>query len=130
MSIRKQASLIIYRFKERGLEIFMLNKSNDWGLPEGEMETILPEDHGLIELDPSDNKDEALAMEADWHEIPSLKAMLYKDATILKEKLKEVEGGTYLTIRDALERNLSPAQFQFLKELKDVLVDRNTIRNL
>lgn len=130
MSIRKKANLIIYRFKERGLEVFMLNKSNEWGLPEGEMETALPEDRDLIELDASEENNEAVALEGDWHEIPSLKAMLYQDATVLKEKLKELEGGTYITIREALERSLSPGQFQFLKELKEILVDRNSLRNM
>lgn len=129
MSIRKQANLIIYRFKERGLEVFMLNKSNEWGLPEGNMETA--HDREMIELDPDEeNEQQALAMEGDWHEIPSLKAMLYQDAKELKEKLKEIENGTYVSIKEALERNLSPGQFQFLKELKDVLRDRNSVRNM
>ncbi|PHI18831.1 hypothetical protein CEQ90_15890 [Lewinellaceae bacterium SD302] len=129
MSIRKQASLIIYRFKERGLEVFMLNKSNQWGLPEGNVETA--HDQEMIELDPCEEDDcQALAMEGDWHEIPSLKAMLYQDAKELKEKLKEIEGGTYVSIKEALERKLSPGQYQFLKELKDVLVDRNSVRDI
>lgn len=131
MSLRKKASLIIYRFRERGLEVFLLNRSNEWGLPEGEIESELPADRDPIALDPStEEQREGLAVEGDWHEIPSLKAMLYQDATVLKEKLKEAEGGAYLTIREALERKLSPAQFQFLRELKEILVDRNSVRNM
>lgn len=129
MSIRKKASLIIYRFQERGLEVFMLNKSNEWGLPEGDMETA--HDREMIELDPcEEDNQQALAMEGDWHEIPSLKAMLYQDAKVLKEKLSEIEGGTYVTIKEALARKLSPGQFQYLKELKDILTDRNSLRDL
>ena len=128
MSIRKQASLIIYRFKERGLEVFLLNKSDEWGLPEGEMNAEAAASG--IELDPDDDRNEAVAMEGDWHEIPSLKAMLYEDAQVVKEKLKETESGTYLSIKDALKRNLSPGQYQFLKELKDVLTDRNSVRDI
>jgi hypothetical protein len=128
MSIRKKASLIIYRFQERGLEVFMLNKSDEWGLPEGEVS--MDDTSNLIELDPSEDKHEAVAMEGDWHEIPSLKAMLFEDAQELKEKLVDMETGTYVTIREALKRNLSSGQFQFLKELKDVLIDRNSVRDI
>lgn len=128
MSIRKNASLIIYRFRERGLEVFMLNKSDEWGLPAGEVST--DDVTNLIELDPCDNQTEAVAMEGDWHEIPSLKAMLFEDAKELKEKLAEMETGTYVTIREALKRSLTPGQFQFLKELKDVLADRNSVRDM
>lgn len=128
MSIRKKASLIIYRFKERGLEVFMLNKSDEWGLPEGQVST--DDISNVIELDPCADDNEAVAMEGDWHEIPSLKAMLFEDAQELKDKLSSMETGTYVTIREALKQNLSSGQFQFLKELKDVLVDRNSVRDM
>ncbi|MEM6394894.1 MAG: hypothetical protein AAF741_01005 [Bacteroidota bacterium] len=128
MELSKKVSLIFYRFKERGLEVFMLNKSDEWGLPEGEV--CQGDQPDCIELDPSHESDEALAMEGDWHEIPSLKGMLYEDAQLLKEKLKEIEGGAYVTIKDALKKRLSPAQYEFLKELKDILTDRNSVRDI
>ncbi|MEL6393962.1 MAG: hypothetical protein AAFY36_03020 [Bacteroidota bacterium] len=128
MQLHKKVNLIFYRFKERGLEVFLLNKSDEWGLPEGEVSQEGQPD--CIELDPSDERDEALAMEGDWHEIPSLKGMLYEDAQLLKEKLKDIEGGAYVTIKDALKKRLSPAQYKFLKELKDVLMDRNSVRDI
>ncbi|MEM6877923.1 MAG: hypothetical protein AAF544_05160 [Bacteroidota bacterium] len=128
MQLHKKVNLIFYRFKERGLEVFLLNKSDEWGLPEGEVCQDGQPD--CIELDPSDERDEALAMEGDWHEIPSLKGMLYEDAQLLKEKLKDIEGGAYVTIKDALKKRLSPAQYKFLKELKDVLMDRNSVRDI
>jgi hypothetical protein len=68
-------------------------------------------------------------VEGDWHEIPSLKAMLYEDAVQLKEKLKTIEHGAFLTIKDALKGAL-PHQYAFLKELKDILRDRNSLRDL
>lgn len=71
----------------------------------------------------------AMAVEGDWHEIPSLKRMLYEDALQLKEKLKELDNGAYLSMKEALRRAL-PHQYQFLKELKDILVDRNSVRDL
>ncbi|MEL6970082.1 MAG: hypothetical protein AAFO02_07925, partial [Bacteroidota bacterium] len=86
-----------------------------------------------IELDPVQEQDgktqEAFAFESDWHEIPSLKAMLYEDAVQFKEKVKEVEKGAFVGIKDAL-KNALPHQYAFLKELKDILRDRNSLRDL
>ncbi len=133
MSLRKKASLIIYRFQERGLEVFLNDsKAENYRFPEGEIETNNAGDSG-IELDPVEEGDgqmqEAYAFEGDWHEIPSLKAMLYEDAVQIKDKLKEVEQGTFVSIKDALKKAL-PHQYAFLKELKDILRDRNSLRDL
>ena len=132
MDLRKTVNLIIYRFREKGLEIFLLNKEDQerWDFPKGNMSS----EERFIELDPVEesdgNKEEAYAVEGDWHEIPSLKSMLYEDALQLKEKLKEMEvGGAYLTVKEALKKAL-PHQYEFLKELKDILNDRNSIRDL
>lgn len=141
MSLQEKVSLIIYRFRERGLEIFVL--------PEDEAEQALrfpqgpsgynaqPADQGegeqMIRLEAvkeeGGSHESAMAVEGDWHEIPSLKRMLYEDALQLKEKLKELDNGAYLSMKEALRRAL-PHQYQFLKELKDILVDRNSVRDL
>ena len=131
MDLRKKVNLIIYRFREQGLEIFLLNSRDQqrWDFPKGNMSS----EERFIELDPVEesdgNKEEAFAVEGDWHEIPSLKSMLYEDAMQLKEKLKDMEGGAYLTVKEALKKAL-PHQYAFLKELKDILTDRNSIRDL
>lgn len=140
MSISKKASLIIYRFKEKGLEVFLVNSSEEeeqWGIPEGKvsMQDTQPlvEEDRLIELDPVEKSlgemEEALAVEGDWHEIPSLKNMLYEDAIQLKEKLKDMENGTFFVVKEAFKKVL-PHQYKFLKELKDVLLDRNSVKDL
>ena len=74
-------------------------------------------------------RQEALAVEGDGQEIPSLKNMLYEDALQLKSKLKDMEQGAYMTIKEALKNSL-PHQYKFLKELKDILTDRNSVRDL
>lgn len=128
MSLRKKASLIIYRFQERGLEVFLTDSKTDrYDFPEGEIEQDAVNNAG-IELDPVEEQ-EAVAFESDWHDIPSLKAMLFEDAVQIKEKLKEVEQGAFVSIKDAL-RNALPHQYAFLKELKDILRDRNSLRDL
>ncbi len=131
MDFRKKVNLIIYRFKERGLEVFFFNEGEHFSLPQGDIEDANQFDE-CIELDPVEgegNTNEAVAIEGDWHEIPSLKAMLYDDAMLLKEKLKSIEQGGFLDIKDAL-KNALPHQYAFLKELKDVLRDRNSLRDL
>jgi hypothetical protein len=139
MSFSKKVNLVIYRFREKGLEIFLLNspEGDKWDLPKGPLKaegprSLLEEDR-LIELDPvqaaEGEQEEAFAVEGEWHDIPSLKGMLYEDAIYLKDKFKEMEKGTYLTIKDALKKVL-PHQYEFLKELKDILTDRNSIKDL
>ena len=137
MNLKEKAKLIIYRFRERGLEIFLVPDENQWTLPEGPLpeqtaQVMMKEDR-LIELDPVHKADgeteQAWAVEGDWHDIPSLKAMLYEDAVALKEKLETMEQGSFVAIKEAIKKAL-PHQYQFLKELKEVLVDRNLTKNI
>jgi hypothetical protein len=91
---------------------------------------------GSIELDSYTDTEglerKAIAIEADWHEIPSLRALMYEDYRVAKEKARQhlkslipdQEQGTYVAIKDAFKRVL-PEQYAFLKELKDIIVDKN-----
>lgn len=128
MGLRKTASLIIYRFRERGLEVFLTQQSEEWGLPGGDVK--MDADQEYIELEPSEDREEAIAIEGDWHEIPSLKQMLYEESGELKERLKEIEQGAFVSIKDALKERLSAGQVEFLRELRDVIADRNSVRDL
>lgn len=128
MSIRKKASLIIYRFQERGLEVFLTKQSDEWGLPGGDVN--LPPSQEMIELEPAMDSEEAVAVEGDWHEIPSLKQMLFQESSELAEKIKDIEQGSFVTIKDALKSRLAPSQVQFLRELRDVITDRNSVRDI
>ncbi|MEL7160911.1 MAG: hypothetical protein AAFN92_09135, partial [Bacteroidota bacterium] len=116
MGLRKKARLIIYRFRERGLEVFLLNKSNEWGIPGGDVD--MESGQEMIELEPSEEREEAVAVEGDYHEIPSLKQMLYEESSEFAERLRGVEEGTFVTIKDALKTHLSPGQVAFLRELR------------
>ncbi len=128
MGLRKTASLIIYRFRERGLEVFMTQQSNEWGLPGGDVN--MENDQDLIELEPSADREEAVAVEGDWHEIPSLKQMLFEESGELAERLMDMEQGAFVTIKDALKHRLSAGQVEFLRELRDVITDRNSVRDM
>ena len=141
MSLSKKLNLVIYRFREKGLEIFLVNdKEKDteqWNLPCGDCGERPIEQNSLrdelIELDPvlqeSGEQEEAWAVEGDWHDIPSLKSMLFEDALYLKDKVKEMDKGTFVRVKEALKK-VMPHQYKFLKELKEILTDRNSVKDL
>lgn len=115
-------------------------KENDnWAFPQGDVQEKTEEIPAaddmdkMIALDPVQQADgdleEGWAVEGDWHEIPSLKSMLYEDAMQLKEKIKDMEKGTYVLLKDALKK-VMPHQYEMLKELKDILTDRNSVKDI
>ena len=140
MSLSKKANLIIYRFREKGLEVLLVNsdeKGQNWVIPKGqvgeEKREALIDPEQLIELDPVKKEngamEEAWAVEGDWHDIPSLKSMIYEDARFIKNKIEEMEKGTFFVVKEAFKK-VMPHQYKFLKELKDILVDRNSVKDL
>ena len=137
MNLKEKANLIIYRFREKGLEIFLINDEEQWEIPNGKLPSKAPEDlvneDKLIELDPvtqaNGDTEEAWAVEGDWHEIPSLKKMLYEDALQLKDKLKSMDNGSFFAVKEELKK-VMPHQYAFLKELKDTLIERNSTKDM
>ncbi len=145
MSINKTASFIIYRIREKGLEVFMLNKDADgkqWVLPQSPVAEAkalpLVADEELIELEPVKNEEgaeeQAFAMEGDWHDIPSLKSLILNDVNFMRGQLRQfipeaMEKGTFVALKEAFKKVL-PHQYEILKELKDVLTDRNSVKNI
>ncbi len=145
MELSKTASLIIYRIRERGLEVFMLGdekKEGNWQLPNHQtaQAKALPLEQGdkFITLDPvakSDGKmEEGLAVEGDWHDIPSLKSLLMEDMEQVKVQIKQmgqdaIEKGAFVAIKEAFKR-VAPHQYEMLKELKDIVTDRNSVKDL
>jgi hypothetical protein len=84
--------------------------------------------NSVIELEESE-KQNSVAVEADWHEIPSLKSLIAEDVNFVKSALKEIapnmmEKGTYFAVKEAFKKVL-PNQYQALKELKDIITERN-----
>lgn len=68
-------------------------------------------------------------MELEEEDIPSLKWLLYEDAKYVSEKLISGDSGTYIKVKDALKK-VMPQQYKWIKELKDVLLDRNSVRDI
>jgi len=145
MALLDKANLIIYRIREKGLEVFLVNPSEEnqateeWTLPQGKIKdgskaiALLQKDQ-TFELDPVENvegeAENAIAVEGDWHDIPSLKSLIKEDAHFMKNTIKQMipdleQRGSYFAIKEAFKKVL-PNQYEFLKELKDIIRDKNS----
>lgn len=142
MKVLDQVRVVIYRFHEAGLEVFLINPKlhqdkEIWTLPAGANTQILNKSqYNFIELDDTIDKNgdsvKNFAIEADWHEIPSIRGIIKHDVNRLKNKVKQVlpclEQGSYVAVKEAIKKTM-PQEYQALKELKDILTDRNTVTN-
>ncbi|HMT53035.1 MAG: hypothetical protein KAX53_03925 [Saprospiraceae bacterium] len=144
MSVLDLARIIIYRFHEKGLEIFLINnemkQDNDiWKIPQG-LTHQLKEDallKNVIDLDETEDEHgrtiKTFAIEGDWHDIPSIRGMLKHDVklvkSIVKENLPGSEKGAYFAIKEAV-RKVMPQEYKAIKELKEILFDRNSVTNI
>jgi hypothetical protein len=151
MPTNEQTDVIIYRVRETGLEVFLVRQSQ---LEEGDteaMEALQAPSAGeyapdrlnarYITLDPVTDANgdtrNAIAIEADWHEIPSLRALIYEDYRVAKEKarhhlktfLPAMEQGAFVAVKEAVKR-IMPEQYAFLKELKDIITEQNQTKYL
>lgn len=144
MSVLDLARVIIYRFHEKGLEIFLINnemeKDTDiWKIPQGltqqlknagQIKEIIDLEHTV---DESGRSIKTIAIEGDWHDIPSIRGMLKHDIklvkSIVKENLPGSEKGAYFAVKEAFKKVL-PQEYNALKELKDILFDRNSVTNI
>lgn len=149
MQTSEQIDVIIYRVSDNGLEVFLINPETSesatpvqqhWQSPMAEEST--PERLGnCIQLDAVVSADgasrKAIAIEADWHEIPSLRALIYEDYRVAKEKAKQhlknllpdIERGSFVAVKEAFKR-VMPEQYAFLKELKDIVMEKNQTKYL
>jgi predicted NUDIX family NTP pyrophosphohydrolase len=140
MQEQEKTNLIIYRVKDKGLEVFLVRPGQegaDWQIPQGEKAAVasLPVkgEETLIELDPVSQEDgileQAYAVEGDWHDIPSIKSIIFHDVEFMKDTLRKMvpdvmEKGAFFAIKEAFKKVL-PHQYEQLKELKEIIVDRN-----
>ena len=134
MGVLDKIRLVIYRCHEKGLEIFLIEEDlEEWALIRGRIQEMQSDlTNKMIELDPVEDKNgellQAFAIEADWHEIPSIRNLIKQDIEIVKtkliEKIPEAEKGAYFLLKEAFKKVL-PEEYQFLKELKEVIRDHN-----
>lgn len=131
--------LIVYRVNAKGLEILLLNNE----VPEGQETWALPQyslsaqTDAMIWLeninDNSGNSVRAVAIEGDWHDIPSIRSILKHDVELVKSKIKsllpQMENGAYFSIKEAIKK-VMPEEYKALKELKDIILDKNLSSNI
>lgn len=148
LDVFDQLRVLIYRYHEKGLEIFLVDPKlaedkSVWKLPQGELENrkfngltkITSDDY--IQLEPITEKDSivhhTIAVEGDWHDIPSIRGMIKHDLKRVSNKIKHVlpdlEKGTFVAAKDIFKKVL-PNEYQAIKELKEILIDRNSVQNI
>ncbi|WP_236975915.1 hypothetical protein [Membranihabitans maritimus] len=140
MSVKDLAKVVIYRMAEKGLEILLIKDEGDpdgqkWSLPNGFVQpSEMSED--IIHLEetekvPADSR--TVAVEKDEKDLPSFRSMILNDMKYVKKRLKdyitEFDDASYVSIKDAVKRVL-PHEYAKLKELKDILSDKNSVENI
>jgi hypothetical protein len=144
MGIIEKANIIIYRIRQKGLEVFLVNDEQDnemfWKLPQSDIdEQPLSEIHQdkkieLNSFEANGTKEHGIAVEGDWHDIPSLKSIIAYDISLVADKINEIQNeldkkGSFVSIKDAVKKVL-PAQYAMLKELKDIIAEKNSVKDL
>ena len=142
MTVLDTARLIIYRVNKKGLEVFLVHAGaseddDKWIIPKGFIKTLANASDAvdgfpIIELDPIKKKEgrieHAFALEGDWHDIPSIRSILKADVKIVKDQIRqifpELEQGTFVAFKEVFKKVL-PSEYEFLRELKDILIDKN-----
>ncbi|MEM9887553.1 MAG: hypothetical protein AAF849_16780 [Bacteroidota bacterium] len=141
--MKENSNIIVYRVKDKGLEVLLVKgEGEQWDLPqspnsESNVIGLNAGEEQIITLDPVEGEvdgifEQAYAVEADWHDIPSLKSILKHDVRFMKDTVKKMipdmmERGAFVAVKDAFKRVL-PNKYKMLKELKDILTDRNSTK--
>lgn len=143
MSVLDLARVVVYRFHEKGLEFFLINAELDedpmaWKIPDGQMQGDVSQyTHTGIMLDHSNSDAQpaarTIAIEGDWHDIPSIRGIIKHDVNRVKRKIKEVvptsDKGAFVSFKDTVKK-VMPEEYAVLKEIKDIIIDRNSIMNM
>lgn len=125
---------IFYRFHDKGLEFFLVKENDQWTLPSGhtkdQTQRFFNREGKMIELEAGEiDRMKNLAIEADWHDMPSIRGLIKHDLKMVEEKFLGLEEGSYLAAKEAFKKVL-PQEYALLKELKDILFDRNLTQNI
>lgn len=142
MNVFDLVRIVVYRCHEKGLEIFLMdsdlqNMPEIWKTSQKEIDQVKQNkpDLDIIELEPSINSDgnsvRTYAIEGDWHDIPSIKGLLKHDIRLAKDTIKEmvpgIEKGAYVAMKEVTKR-VMPKEYECLKELKEIITDRNLLK--
>lgn len=137
MTVRNKIRFFVYRMHEKGLEILSTRESVSFQLLHLNALEVSRMDHlAMIEFQSYDAdgvETTNLAIEADWHEIPRVRTLIRKDIQMVKDSLAhwipEMTDCAYVSAKEAFKKAL-PQEYSALKELKDILLDRNLVKNI
>lgn len=141
MGVFDHARIIIYRINKKGLEIFLLKpeegSEKNWAIPNGLNLDELSEDERCIEIESNGIKERVIALEGDWHDIPSIRKMIKDDVRIVKNEIKNeikkrvpiLEQGRYVAVKETFKKVL-PEEYKMIKELKDIIIEQNLVKNI
>lgn len=145
MNVFDTIRVVVYRFHEKGLEIFLVNsglEEENWRIPFADIAKYTEENvevgDRFIAIETNDNAGGATsitcAIEGDWHDIPSIRKLIKEDIKLVHSKIDkyvipELEKGTYFAIKEAFKK-VMPNEYKILHELKDILLHRNMLKNI
>ena len=145
MNVFDTIRVVVYRFHEKGLEIFLVNsglEEENWRIPFTDIAKYTDQDvevgDRFIAIETNDNADGTssitCAIEGDWHDIPSIRKLIKEDIKLVHSKIDkyvipELEKGTYFAIKEAFKK-VMPNEYKILHELKDILLHRNMLKNI
>ncbi len=145
MTVFDSIRVVVYRFHEKGLEIFLVNSDLDkenWQIPFADIakynDQNLEVGNRFIALEtnvlPDGSTALTCAIEGDWHDIPSIRKLIKEDIKLVSSKIEMMdqiilEKGTFFAIKEAFKKVL-PNEYKVLHELKDILFHRNLVKNI
>lgn len=142
MGVLDLARLIIYRMHEQGLEIFLIKNEMDndpdiWSIPKTPNTDIGRQldssSYETIDLSEEGSGTKTIAVEGDWHDIPSIRGMLKHDLKLAKKlihkNIPELEKGGFFAIKECFKK-LLPQEYEALNQLKEIIADRNAVKNI
>src|SRR3990170_7180241 len=143
MNVFDTVRVIVYRFHEKGLEIFLVNSDLDeenWRIPFADIakypEGSVEISNRFIALDSNELGEGSsvmtCAIEGDYHDIPSIRKLLKEDIKLVSSKIDmmdkiALEKGTFFAIKEAFKK-VMPNEYKALQELKDILLHRNIVK--
>ncbi len=133
---KKKMGMVIYRYNDNeDLEVFMVGEGDNMALPQTDF-TSCDEFEAGTGIAAADNED---VFELEGEEYISKPRVGLRDTAIaleakMEEKMKKFlhikkEEGNYIAMKEAV-RKVIPHQYAILKELKDVLMERNLTKYL
>jgi hypothetical protein len=138
MNVLDQVRLVVYRCHEKGLEVFLVNTEFDdtWRIPFEEIAKYSEDqlNEKVIDLGILESEDgtlvRTLAVEGDYHDIPSIRKLISADIDLVTSKAKyALDKGAFFAIKETLKKVI-PNEYKVLHDLKDIIVARNSLLNI